>query len=61
MGEKTGGLTTMIVTLVAAVAIILIIQVAFPNLTEQITEGMSGIVENTIGEAGSITTGGGGE
>lgn len=59
MGEKTGGLTTMIVTLVAAVAIILIIQVAFPDLTEQITDGMSGIVESTINEAGSITTGGG--
>ncbi|MED4852200.1 hypothetical protein P9386_10265 [Caldifermentibacillus hisashii] len=48
MGEKSGALTNMIIGLVITVAIILVAQVAFPNLTNQITDGMSNIVSGTL-------------
>lgn len=51
MGEKSGGLTNMIITLVALVAILLIINVAFPELTSTITEGMGDVVDKALGDA----------
>ncbi|MEN1969691.1 hypothetical protein WMZ97_16635 [Lentibacillus sp. N15] len=54
MGEKTGGLTNMIIALVALVAIILIVQVAFPNMTTSITNGMKEIIDDSVGQIGTI-------
>ncbi|RKJ11144.1 hypothetical protein D7X33_49300 [Butyricicoccus sp. 1XD8-22] len=54
MGEKTGGLTNTIIALVALVAIIIIVQVAFPEMTTTITDGMKTIIGNSINKIGAI-------
>lgn len=48
MGEKSGGLTNMIITIVALIALILVIQIAFPELTEQVVDGFKGIVSDSM-------------
>lgn len=48
MGEKSGGLTNMIIVVVALVAILIIVNKAFPSLTQTITDGMQSIVEKTF-------------
>lgn len=53
MGEKTGGLTNTIIALVALVAIILIVKVAFPEMTTTITDGMKTIIGDSIDLIGS--------
>lgn len=49
MGEKSGGLTNMIIVVVALVAILLVVDTAFPQLTETVTGKMQGVVESTFG------------
>lgn len=49
MGEKSGGLTNMIIVVVALVAILLIVDTAFPNLTSTITTKMQDVVSGTFG------------
>ena len=51
MGEKSGALTNMIITIVALVAVLLVVKVAFPDLTESMTEGMRNVIDTSIGEA----------
>lgn len=48
MGEKSGGLTNMILAVVALVAILLVIKEAFPDLTSTVTERMTGVVSGTF-------------
>lgn len=48
MGEKSGGLTNMIIVIIALVAIVLVVDTAFPTLTETVTSKMQGIVESTF-------------
>lgn len=48
MGEKSGGLTNMILVIIALVAITVVINTAFPNITESITAGMQNVVQNTF-------------
>ncbi|NCU19067.1 hypothetical protein [Pallidibacillus pasinlerensis] len=58
MGEKSGALTLMITVLVVAVAIILIVQVAMPELATNITDEMNSIVDNVTGSnAGNVNSG----
>ncbi|RKJ11143.1 hypothetical protein D7X33_49295 [Butyricicoccus sp. 1XD8-22] len=54
MGEKTGGLTNTIIALVALVAIIIIVQVAFPEMTTTITDGMKSVISKSINQIGAI-------
>lgn len=54
MGEKTGGLTNTIIALVALVAIILIVKVAFPEMTNTIMDGMRTIIEDSINLIGAV-------
>ncbi|GAA2775185.1 MULTISPECIES: hypothetical protein [Bacillati] len=49
MGEKSGGLTNMIIVVVALVAILLVVDTAFPELTKTVTDDMQGVVESTFG------------
>lgn len=51
MGEKSGALTNTIITLVALVAILLVVNVTFPELTTTITEGMGDVVDKALGDA----------
>ncbi|MEN0661387.1 hypothetical protein NST11_18835 [Caldifermentibacillus hisashii] len=58
MGEKTGSLTLMVTVLVVAVALILIVQTAFPDLASNIMAKMNSIVDNAakvdVGNVGNV-------
>lgn len=47
MGEKSGGLTNMIIIIVALVAIVFIVHSTFPNIAEGITDKMQDVIDNT--------------
>lgn len=51
MGEKSGGLTNMIIALVALVVIVAIIQVTFPDITETIVNKMRDVIQGGIDDA----------
>lgn len=57
MGEKSGGLTNMIIAMVALVAIILIVKVAFPEMVTTITTTMKDIIGSSRDELGTIMLG----
>lgn len=57
MGEKSGGLTNMIIAMVALVAIILIVKVAFPEMVTTITTTMKDIIGGSVDELGTIMLG----
>lgn len=48
MGEKSGGMTNMIIAIVALIGIVSIINLAFPEITQSITDNMKNIVTNTF-------------
>ena len=45
MGEKSGGLTNMIIVLVALVVVIAFVNVMFPEVTETVTTKMKDIID----------------
>lgn len=45
MGEKSGGMTNMILIIIALVALIFIVNYSFPNFAETITDRMQEIIE----------------
>ncbi|GAE93075.1 hypothetical protein JCM21714_2112 [Gracilibacillus boraciitolerans JCM 21714] len=49
MGEKSGGITNMLIVLVVMVGILLVAQTAFPNLIQSVTDGMQGVVDDSLG------------
>lgn len=60
MGEKSGGLTNMIIVVVALVGILLIVDTTFPQLTETVTNKMQDVVDGTFGSytpGGDVTPG----
>lgn len=48
MGEKSGGLTNMVIGLVATVAIIAVVKIAFPGVADSITDSLQNIISNPI-------------
>lgn len=54
MGEKSGGLTNMILIILALVALIIIVQTFFPEIAETITEKMRNVIDTTEGKIGTI-------
>ena len=46
MGEKSGGLTNMVIGIVATVALIAFVHSAFPQLTGELTSSLSNIISN---------------
>lgn len=46
MGEKSGGLTNMVIGLVVTVAIIAVVKIAFPDVTTSITDSLQNIISN---------------
>lgn len=44
MGEKSGGMTNMILIIIALVALIFIVNYSFPNFAETITDRMQQII-----------------
>lgn len=57
MGEKTGGLTIMVLVLVALVALLFVVNEAFPGMAKSIMESMKGIIENPLDEVSTIMLG----
>ena len=55
MGEKSGGLTNMIIVLVALVVVVAFVRLMFPEVTGTITDEMKSIITNpTAGFIGSF-------
>lgn len=54
MGEKSGGLTNMILIILALVALIIIVQTFFPEIATTITEKMRNVIDTTEGKIGTI-------
>lgn len=54
MGEKSGGLTNMILIILALVALIIIVQTFFPDIATTITEKMRNVIDTTNGKIGTI-------
>lgn len=48
MGEKSGGLTNMVIGIVVTVLLIGVFKVAFPDISLDITDGLQNIVSNSI-------------
>lgn len=54
MGEKSGGLTNMILIILALVALIIIVQTFFPEIATTITDKMKNVIDTTEGKIGTI-------
>jgi hypothetical protein len=48
MGEKSGGLTNMVIGIVVTVLLIGVFKVAFPDLSQDITGGLQNIITNSL-------------
>lgn len=48
MGEKSGGLTNMVIGIVVTVLLIGVFKIAFPDLSQNITDGLQNIVSNSL-------------
>ena len=57
MGEKSGTLTNVILTLVALVAIYVVVDTLFPNFTSQIYEAMGDIISGATDSLGTVLVG----
>ena len=54
MGEKSGGMTNMILIILALVALIIVVQTFFPDIAEMITDKMQDVIDTTDGKIGTI-------
>ncbi len=50
MGEKSGGMTNMVIAVMIFAGVGAILSVAFPDLANNITQKMTGIVNNWFGK-----------
>lgn len=54
MGEKSGGMTNMILIIVALVALVFIVHATYPEIASTITEKMKNVIDNTGEFVGTI-------
>ena len=54
MGEKSGGMTNMILIIVALVALVFIVHATYPDIATAITEKMKSVINNTDDFVGTI-------
>ena len=57
MGEKSGTLTNVILTLVGLVALYILVDTFFPEFGNQIYEAMGNIISGATGSLGTVLVG----